>query len=272
MYVAQRSLFDNNLARLIHHQLFTHATLMFESNCLGGLDYEATTAAIALAGVMLSFLPDYTGTRIVLARTKKLQRQSQDTVTPTTTSHDDSKSGMQSRASATDTPPANLDEESANLAKMKVVIMECGIIFHSLLIGLTLVVAGDSSFKVLFVVILFHQMFEGLALGARIGALKTRMGSKLLMATAFALVTPIGMAIGIGVLNQFNGNNPATIISIGTLDALSAGILLWVGLVELLAHDWLYGELRYTPLRLVMPAAVSLIAGIVLMSFLGKWA
>lgn len=244
---------------------------MFENNCLDGLDYEATTAAIALAGVMLSFLPDYIGTRIVLARTKKLQRQSQDTVLPGTT-HNESKSGMQSRDTAIDLTPANLDEESANLAKMKVMIMECGIIFHSLLIGLTLVVAGDSSFKVLFVVILFHQMFEGLALGARIGALKTRLGSKLIMATAFALVTPIGMAIGIGVLNQFNGNNPATIISIGTLDALSAGILLWVGLVELLAHDWLYGELRDAPLRLVIPAAVSLIAGIVLMSFLGKWA
>jgi len=80
------------------------------------------------------------------------------------------------------------------------------------------------------------------------------------------------MAIGISVLDQYNGNDPATIISIGTLDALSAGILLWVGLVELLAHDWLYGELRDAPLRLVVPAAISLIAGIVLMSFLGKWA
>jgi len=220
---------------------------------------------------MLSFLPDYIGTRIVLSRAKRLHRLSHDIPSPATTPGD-TKTGLQNGATAIDTPPSTLDEESDYLAKTKVMIMECGIIFHSLLIGLTLVVAGDSSFKVLFVVILFHQMFEGLALGSRIADLRTHMTSKLLMATAFALVTPIGMAIGIGVLNQFNGNDKATIVAIGTLDALSSGILLWVGLVELLAHDWIHGELRDAPLRLVVPAAVSLVAGIVLMSFLGKWA
>lgn len=115
-------------------------------------------------------------------------------------------------------------------------------------------------------------MFEGLALGSRISDLQVRMVEKLLMATAFAIVTPIGMAIGIGVLNQFNGNDPSTIIAIGTLDALSAGILLYVGLVEMLAHDWMYGELNKAPIRHVVPAAISLIAGLVLMSVLGKWA
>lgn len=115
-------------------------------------------------------------------------------------------------------------------------------------------------------------MFEGLALGSRISDLKIRMVEKLLMATAFALVTPIGMAIGIGVLNQFNGNNPSTIIAIGTLDALSAGILIYVGLVEMLAHDWMHGELSRAPMRQVIPAAISLVAGLVLMSVLGKWA
>lgn len=49
------------------------------------------------------------------------------------------------------------------------------------------------------------------------------------------------MAIGIGVLKNFNGNDPSTIIAIGTLDALSAGILAWVGVVEMRAHDWMLG-------------------------------
>lgn len=140
------------------------------------------------------------------------------------------------------------------------------------MIGLTLVVAGDSGFITLFIVIVFHQMFEGLALGSRISELQIRMAEKLTMAGAFAVVTPIGMAIGIGVLNQFNGNDPSTIIAIGTLDALSAGILLYVGLVEMLAHDWMHGELSRAPIRHVIPAAISLVAGLVLMSVLGKWA
>ncbi|EHL00471.1 putative Zinc-regulated transporter 2 [Glarea lozoyensis 74030] len=110
-------------------------------------------------------------------------------------------------------------------------------------------VAGDSVFITLFVVVVFHQMFEGLALGARIAAIDTTTSSRLrntkflFLPLAFALVTPTGMAIGIGVLNTFNGNDPSTIVALGTLDSLSAGILLWVGFVDMWAGDWLFGDL-----------------------------
>lgn len=141
-------------------------------------------------------------------------------------------------------------------------------------IGLTLVVAGDTFLITLFIVILFHQMFEGIALGSRIASIgngpatsnrgreesgadtppdsktadiqsSTRaadvpqilnpvksvtMRGKMMMALAFAVVTPVGMAIGIGVLHRFNGNNPSTLVALGTLDAFSAGILVWVGI------------------------------------------
>ena len=97
---------------------------------------------------------------------------------------------------------------------------------------------------------------------------------KMLMALAFALITPLGMAIGIGVLKQFNGNDPSTLIALGTLDSLSAGILIWVGLVEMLAHDWLMpgGELTNAKAGTVGVAGVALVAGMALMSLLGKWA
>lgn len=146
------------------------------------------------------------------------------------------------------------------------------------MIGLTLVVSGDSFFISLFIVIIFHQFFEGLALGTCIaglpssGASAVKLLHRLLMGAAFAIVTPIGMAIGIGVLNQFNGNDPSTIIAIGTLDAFSAGILVWVGVVEMLARDWLDGLLAKAGVARVAAAMVTLIAGMVLMSLLGKWA
>ena len=212
-------------------------------------------------------------------------------------------------------------------------------------IGLTLVVSGDSFFLTLFVVIVFHQMFEGIALGTRIAALGhndptvitghhahgqghchtnpvvvapvlakpatptphatgsdcstsdqsvveapvtphahhkeapaavgkgTLWRKKFMLAMAFALVTPIGMAVGIGVLQNFNGNDKSTIVAIGTLDALSAGILVWVGVVEMLAHDWMMGGemTKSGPLRTGL-GLVSLIAGLAVMSLLGKWA
>lgn len=94
------------------------------------------------------------------------------------------------------------------------------------------------------------------------------------MGVAFALITPLGMAIGIGVLNQFNGNDATTLWVIGTLDALSAGVLIWVGLVDMWARDWVIegGDMVEAGIGRVSLGGISLVAGLVLMSFLGKWA
>ncbi|ETS74020.1 hypothetical protein PFICI_13886 [Pestalotiopsis fici W106-1] len=259
--------------------LYTHASLMFTNECLTGIEYESTTSAIVMAGLFLSFVVDFVSHRIASGAQTKLHEFG---------SHD-----------------------RDNI--VQVLILEAGIIFHSILIGLTLVVAGDSYFITLFIVILFHQMFEGIALGTRIASVgrlahldschappvspagshdKTTtpieipmtatpspnlqplsMVQKLLMAAAFSIVTPIGMAIGIGVLQHFNGNDPSTLIALGTLDALSAGILVWVGLVEMWARDWmLAGEMVHAGLWVTLSGGISLVAGMALMSFLGKWA
>lgn len=116
-------------------------------------------------------------------------------------------------------------------------------------------------------------MFEGLALGSRIAELaSTALSTKLIMATAFTLITPVGMAIGLGVLHRFNGNDKSTIVAIGTLDALSAGILAWAAIVDMLCHDWIYGDLKRASVLRSSLGMVSLVAGMVLMGLLGKWA
>ncbi|CEI69884.1 hypothetical protein FVEN_g7253 [Fusarium venenatum] len=273
--------------------LYTHAFLMFSNQCIGDLGYEATTSALVMAGIFLSFLVEYIGNRIVLAKT---------------------------RASA-DLSLAEKKSVWLSTEVVSVLVMELGILFHSLLIGLTLVVAGDEYFLTLFVVILFHQMFEGIALGSRIATIGTAadthsvvaprssddissaqdsdkappaatetisndeaahtglsMKKKLGLASLFAFITPIGMAIGIGVLQKFNGNDKSTLVAIGTLDAVSAGILMWVGLVEMWAADWMTGghghkaELADANILTTSLAFLGLVAGLVVMSLLGKWA
>ena len=95
---------------------------------------------------------------------------------------------------------------------------------------------------------------------------------KFLLALAFAITTPIGMAIGIGVLSEFNGNDPSTIIAIGTLNAFSAGILLWIGVTEMWFKEWFYGPLaRAGPVKTVV-GFLGLVAGLVITSLIGKWA
>lgn len=80
------------------------------------------------------------------------------------------------------------------------------------------------------------------------------------------------MMIGIIVLRSFNGSDRTTILALGTLDALSAGILIWVGFVEMWAGDWVYGGLKRAGVLKTACAMGSLVAGMVLMGLLGKWA
>lgn len=70
------------------------------------------------------------------------------------------------------------------------------------------------------------------------------------------------------MLYRFNGNDPSPIIALGTLDALSAGILLWGGLVEMLAHDWMHGDMAGARILKVLIGVASLVMGMGLISFL----
>lgn len=243
--------------------LITHAEMMWGNSCLGELSYEATSSAITMAGLFLAFTLEYISLRVINWAHGRVSKPQ------------DGGEGCSETESATKSEPHVHSHGlyTPTNDKLSVILLEAGILFHSILIGITLVVAGDSYFITLFIVILFHQMFEGLALGSRIAELNnasflTKMG----MAAVFAVITPIGMAIGIGVLNQFNGNDPSTIIALGTLDSFSAGVLLWTGIVEMWAHDWLFGDIATAPLLQTAGCYVSFIAGLILMSVLGKWA
>jgi solute carrier family 39 (zinc transporter), member 1/2/3 len=91
------------------------------------------------------------------------------------------------------------------------------------------------------------------------------------MASFFGIITPIGIGIGMGVHASYNPNSGAALLSIGILDSISAGILLYSGIVELLAHDFLHGELAHAKLSKVAIAMTALFCGMILMSVLGVW-
>ncbi|KAJ0362201.1 hypothetical protein COL922a_014498, partial [Colletotrichum nupharicola] len=153
---------------------------MFSNECLTGVEYEATTSAIVMAGIFLSFLTEYIGHRYIIARAARSGTTAvhHPTESPVTT---ETGSGVSKTAADAPQPQQHAtlaafghhhggDPTNPN-TKVSVLVMEAGVIFHSILIGLTLVVAGDSFYKTLLVVIVFHQFFEGLALGARIAML-----------------------------------------------------------------------------------------------------
>ncbi len=152
-------------------------------------------------------------------------------------------------------------------------ILEFGVIFHSVIIGLNLGVAG-SEFATLYVVLVFHQSFEGLGIGARMSVIPFKPGSWLpwFLCSAYGLTTPVAIAIGLGLRTTYNsGSFTANVVS-GVLNSISAGILMYTGLVELLARDFLFNPLRTKNNKRLTFMVVCVFLGAGLMALLGKWA
>lgn len=74
------------------------------------------------------------------------------------------------------------------------------------------------------------------------------------------------MAIGVGVRNTFQSNDPSTILTIGVLNSLSAGVLLYGALVNLIAKDFLTGPMLEVSNSRLGVALVSMFVGAALMS------
>lgn len=159
---------------------------------------------------------------------------------------------------------------------LAVFILEFGIIFHSVFVGLSLSVAGEE-FETLFIVLTFHQMFEGLGLGTRVAETNWPESKKYtpwLMGLAFTLTSPIAVAVGIGVRHSWIPGSRRALIANGVFDSISSGILIYTGLVELMAHEFLYSNQFKGPdgLKKMLSAYLIMCCGAALMALLGKWA
>lgn len=152
-------------------------------------------------------------------------------------------------------------------------ILEFGVIFHSVIIGLNLGVVG-SEFSTLYVVLVFHQSFEGLGIGARMSAIPFPRESWLpwLLCAAYGLTTPIAIAIGLGLRTTYDPNSFTANVVSGVLDSMSAGILMYTGLVELLARDFLFNPLRTRDSKRLAFMMGTTFLGAGIMALLGKWA
>ncbi|KAI0378896.1 Zinc/iron permease [Hypomontagnella monticulosa] len=187
-------------------------------------------------------------------------------------------------ATVEDAEGTDLDEEKFRLTPeqkrqrgiVHCVLLELGILFHSVFIGMTLSVStGGAEFAILLVAISFHQMFEGLALGARIAAIDWPKKSlqPVWMAIAFGCTAPVGQAIGLAARSAYSPDSEVGLVLVGVMNAISAGLLVFASLVELLAEDLLTNE-SWAILRGKRRAVafVLIFAGAVCMSLVGAWA
>lgn len=151
-------------------------------------------------------------------------------------------------------------------------ILELGIVSHSVIIGLSLGVShSPCTIRPLIAALSFHQFFEGFALGGCISQAQFQTLKATLMACFFAMTTPAGIAVGIAVSSSYNSNSPRGLVIEGTLDCISAGILIYMALVDLIAADFLSKRMSCNR-RLQIVSYVALFLGAGLMSSLAIWA
>lgn len=148
-------------------------------------------------------------------------------------------------------------------------ILESGVIVHSIFIGLTIAVSG-AELEMLYVVLTFHQTFEGPGLGSRFASISWPRGSRWIpywLAFAYAISTPAAIAVGLGVRRSFCPESRTTLIAYGVFDSISAGILIYTGLVELMAHDFMFSmSMRQASFKKLIAAAGTMSLGAGLMA------
>ncbi|KAI7870413.1 Zinc/iron permease [Spinellus fusiger] len=186
---------------------------------------------------------------------------------------------------------AGLLEDDQSFRNIGTLMLELGIVMHSIIVGITLANTGNEEFVTLLIALVFHQVrrcttfffhawtnnkqfFEGVALGTRVNEMNHKSWTKpALMGTLFMLMTPIGIAIGIAIHSSFNPNSSSAILASAILDSLSAGILLYNAYVSLMSMEINHNvEFRRSSLIRKVVSFLSMYLGAALMALIGKWA
>ncbi|CAI9288120.1 unnamed protein product [Lactuca saligna] len=169
------------------------------------------------------------------------------------------------------------DEEEMVKMKQRMVsqVLEIGIIFHSVIIGVTMGMSQNQcTIKPLVAALAFHQIFEGMGLGGCIAQAGFKFGTTAYMCLMFSVTTPMGIMLGMILfsITGYDDSNPNALILEGLLGSLSSGILIYMGLVDLIALDFFHNKLMSSETWLKKASFLALVLGSTSMSILALWA
>ncbi|KAJ7285439.1 hypothetical protein O6H91_05G008700 [Diphasiastrum complanatum] len=151
-------------------------------------------------------------------------------------------------------------------------VLELGVVTHSLVIGIALGTSQNPcTIRPLIAALTFHQFFEAIALGGCISQAGLKHMTAAVMAFTFSITTPAGIGIGIAISTVYKHKSPAALITEGVLDSISAGILVYMALVDLIAAEFLSKGMQKNA-KLQMAAYFALLGGSSVMSVLALWA
>ncbi|CAK8537835.1 unnamed protein product [Lathyrus sativus] len=154
-------------------------------------------------------------------------------------------------------------------------VLEIGIIFHSVIIGVTMGMSQNvCTIRPLVAALAFHQIFEGMGLGGCVAQAGFSYGTVAYMCFMFSVTTPLGIILGMTLfsLTGYDDSNPNALIMEGLLGSISSGILIYMALVDLIAADFFHNKLMNSDPRLKRASFVALTMGSASMSILALWA
>ncbi|KPA85256.1 putative zinc transporter [Leptomonas pyrrhocoris] len=158
------------------------------------------------------------------------------------------------------------------------ICMEFGVTLHSVFVGLAVAVSNGSDLRALIIALVFHQMFEGLAMGARLADASFKLSLEIVLMLVFSFSAPIGIAAGTGAVvasrDAFSG--PSYAIVSAVLDSICGGIMLYIAF-NLLFVDFAFdirthcsaGRPYAIIKRMGLYAGLWIGAGV--MALIGKW-
>jgi len=152
-------------------------------------------------------------------------------------------------------------------------IMEVGIVFHSVLIGIGLGTATSSvgNTRTLLVAISVHQFFEGAGLSTCILEAGLSRKKNAIMFALFSITTSLGITLGIGISKIYDEGSRAAALVEGIFNAFAAGILIYLALVDILQEEFNRREVKKHKIwQIQMMMCVLLGAGV--MSVIAIWA
>ncbi|KAJ5411230.1 uncharacterized protein N7487_005589 [Penicillium crustosum] len=191
------------------------------------------------------------------------------------THHEKDNGAIQTDVERHDDTFALTPEQKQKKETMQVYLLEMGILFHSVFIGMSLSVSVGNEFVILLIAIVFHQTFEGLALGSRIASLpwSEKQIQPWIMSLAYGCTTPIGQAIGLATHTLYSPDSEVGLLVVGVMNAISAGLLIFASLVELMSEDFLSDESwRILRGKRRVYACILVFLGAFCMSIVGAWA
>ncbi|KAL3145570.1 low-affinity Zn(2+) transporter zrt2 [Trebouxia sp. C0010 RCD-2024] len=169
-----------------------------------------------------------------------------------------------------------LDDKQLERRRLRYVVIsttfEAGVIFHSIFIGITIGISSSAdTVRSLMIALMFHQACEGLALGVTFVKAEYSVLKYCFLGLLFLVVTPVGIAIGMGVGNSYQSKSKVALGFEGAFNSLSAGILIYNGLVDLIVPTFGPEEL---PVQSWLQGLglIFMFAGGAVMSLIAKWA